>query len=323
MLTLVSEATARRVVDIDDAIAETEALLVALDRGQSLLFPAVRGHGSDKTTRFGVKAGYDGANQVPGLKVGSYWPGNRARGLGNHGSTTLLLDDATGLPTAIVAATWLTALRTAAMDAVAVKHLARADAATLVLIGSGHQAYYDALAIARVRSLRALIVCARRSEAAADLAARLCEAGLPARVGELPQALAVADIVSTVTAATAPVLQAADLRPGCHVSAMGADGPGKQELPTQLPPGASLWADSPQQSLTMGEFQHGHAAGAIRADDVRALGGVIAGRIRGRTSPDEITVFDSSGIALQDLAVAALVVRRAREAGLTIDVDLD
>jgi len=128
MIQAVSETVAKRLVTLADAIGLMDAAFAALDRGESVLFPFVAGHGFDPGTRFGAKLGYDGPRRLPGLKVGSYWPGNRARGIGNHGSTTLLLDDETGLLRAVIAATHLTALRTAASDALAVKHLARPDA---------------------------------------------------------------------------------------------------------------------------------------------------------------------------------------------------
>lgn len=327
MVTLVSEKQAAALVGIEDAIAATEAAFVALDRGESLLFPAVRGNGSDPGTRFGVKAGYDGQRRTPGLKVGTYWPGNRTLGIGNHGSTTLLLDDRTGRVDAIVAATHLTALRTAAADAVAVKYLARPDASVLALVGTGHQAYYDALAIHVVRPLRAVLVCGRNQDAAVQLATRLRQAGLPAEMAALDEALARADLVSTITASREPLFADGLLRSGTHVSAMGADGPGKQELPVALVARASLWAEDPAQSQVMGEFQHVAAAGLLESggvpsSGVQSLGALIDGRTAAPTG-DTITIFDSSGVALQDLAICALALDRARASGIAIDVDLD
>ena len=320
MVAVVSDSTAKRLVGIADAIAVSEAAFASLARGESLLFPAVRGHGSDPTTRFGVKSGYDGVRRLPGLKVGTYWPGNVGLGLGNHGSTTLLLDDETGYVQGIVAATYLTALRTAAADAVAVKYLAREDASVLALVGTGHQAYYDALAVSQVRNLRRVLVCGRRTDAAEAMAQRLREAGVPAEAAALETALGQADIVSTVTASRAPLIAAGVLRPGTHVSAMGADGPGKQELATELVAVASLWADAPQQSVVMGEFQHAATAGLIETSAIGAIGSLIAGQVHDR-SADQITIFDSSGIALQDLAICAFALERARASGLASEVD--
>jgi ornithine cyclodeaminase len=318
-LLAVSETTARRLVTLQDAIALMEEAFAGLDRGQSQLFPFVAGHGSDPGTRFGAKLGYDGPRRTPGVKIGSYWPQNPARGLGSHGSTTLLLDDDTGLPFALVAATHLTALRTAASDAMAVKHLARREASVLAVVGAGHQAYWDARAIALVRSLDRVLVCARTRPAAEDLAGRLRRDGLPAEASELSQALDLADIICTVTASRTPLFRADAVRPGAHISAMGADGPGKQELDPALASRAALWADLPAQSVQIGEFQHLGPSGEAR---VAPIGGRLTGRLPGRTSDDQITVYDSSGVALQDLAICAFALERARAESLAVPIDL-
>lgn len=316
---VVSEAVARRLVTLEDAITLLEEAFAALDRGDSCLFPFVAGHGSDPATRFGAKLGYDGSRRLPGLKVGSYWPGNPRRGLGSHGSTTLLLDDDTGAPFALVAATHLTTLRTAAADAVAVRRLARPDASVLAVVGSGHQAYWDARAIALVRRLDRVLVCARQAEAAEALATRLRADGLPAEPSTLADALERADVICTATAARAPLFRAGLVRPGAHVSAMGADGPGKQELDPALARTASLWADLPSQSVQIGEFQYLGRSGEAR---VQPIGGLLRGRIEGRRSADEITVFDSSGLALQDLAICAFALERAQAEGQVATIDL-
>lgn len=318
MIEVVTERMARELVTLSDAIEAMEAAFISLDAGRSRLFDPVIGQGGRPGTRFGAKAAYDGVRCAPGLKVGSYWAGNPARGLGAHGSTTLLLDDETGLPRALVAATHLTALRTAASDAMATRRLARADARLLVLIGTGHQAYWEAMAVAQVRSLSQVSVCGRDATAAERLAARLTRAGVQAVAGALEPALAQADIVVTATAARAPLFPADAVRPGVHISAMGADGPGKQELdPALAVAGASLWADLPSQSAVMGEFQH------LPSDaPIQPIGGLVAGRLAGRASDNEITIYDSSGVGLQDLAIAGLALDRARAAGVLQHLDL-
>jgi len=315
----VSETVAKRLVTLRDAITLMETAFIALDRGESKVFPFAAGHGSQADTRFGAKLGYDGARRLPGLKVGSYWPRNVSRGMGNHGSTTLLLDDATGRPHALVAATHLTALRTAASDAVAVKHLARPEATVLTVVGSGHQAYWDARAIAEVRRLEHVLVCGRDPNAAARLAQRLCEDGLPATACDLAEGLAVADIICTVTASRTPLFAAHRAPPGVHISAMGADGPGKQELDPALASFASLWADLPSQSVAMGEFQYLGPSGAGR---IQPIGGLLSGRLSLVRTSEAITIYDSSGHALQDLAICAFALERAQAEGLALSLDL-
>lgn len=315
---IVDADVAERLLSQEQAISLVRDCLADLDDGRSLSFPSVRGHGSDPATRFGVKSGFDGRRRLPGLKVGSYWPQNTARGLPNHGSTTLLLDDETGFPVALVSATHLNALRTAASDAVAVDALARADASVLAVFGAGNQAFHEALAISHVRALSQVLVCGRNAEKAGVLVSRLQEAGLVAEVSDAQGALARADIVATVTASRQALFSDSDIRAGTHISAMGADGPGKQELPPALAARADLYADTLDQCFSIGEFQY--LAGTEAGTRVTAIGAVLNGRAPGRTADDLITVYDSSGIALQDLAVAAYVFERAKALGLTIEV---
>lgn len=318
MIEIVSGAVAEKLVGHDDAIAAIREMFLAMEAGTSLNFPPMRGHGSDPATRFGVKAGFDGARGLPGLKVGSYWPGNPARGLPAHGSTTLLLDDRTGFPIALVEATWLNGLRTAASDAIAVDALARQDARVLAVIGTGNQAYHEMRAVSLVRPPQAVLVVGRSVEKAEELASRLSSDGLAARAASLDEALMLADVIVTATAARGPLFAAGAVRSGTHISAMGADGPGKQELPGELAARARLFADAPEQSIQIGEFQH--LADGPGAAGITGIGSVLAGRASGRTSAEEITIYDSSGFGLQDIAIAALALDRARAAGLVEQV---
>jgi len=231
-------------------------------------------------------------------------------GLAAHGSTVLLLDDATGFPVAVVAATHLTALRTAAVDAVAVDALARPDASRLVVVGTGHQAGFDARAIAYIRPLTDIAICGRNQQAAARLVADLASQGLPARVADV-SAVADADIVVTVTSAHEPLLRAGDLRLGTHISAMGADSPGKQELDVDIPMMARCVVDRVEQASSIGELQHALAARAIAVEDLVTLSDVLIGAAPGRRDDREVTMFDSSGMAIQDLAVCSLALARA------------
>jgi ornithine cyclodeaminase len=318
---VISEATAARLIGIEDAITAVESALASLDSGISRAFTFSSGQGPGPGTRLGVKAGYDGLSRHPGAKLGSYWSENSRTGLANHGSTTLLLDDRTGRPCAFVAASYLTALRTAAADAVAVKHLARASASRLSILGSGHQAYYEALAVAQVRQLDQISIWGRDPAAAARLALRLRDAGLPARAVEIEEAVTQADILCTVTASTKPLFDAALATPGIHISAMGADGPGKQELPSTLVESALLFTDLVTQSIVIGEFQHACRSGRIDPDHITPLGAVINGTATGRTSDSQTTIFDSSGVAVQDIAIAALALARARDSGMAHEIE--
>ena len=312
----VSEDVAGRVVSMAEAIGAVEAMFMEYGRGLAEVFPVAQGRGPEADTSFSVKSGLIAGSRKVGLKVGSYWPGNRARGLAAHASTTLLLDPDTGYPEALVAASHLTCLRTAASDAVAVKHLSRPDSRTLAVFGAGHQAWFEVLAVREVRPIERVFVVNRSGRAADEFARRIREElGLEAVAAKAEEALAGADIAVTVTASRGPLFAAGLVRPGTHVSAMGADQPGKQELDTALVAGAALFADVPAQSVSIGEYEAAFKAGLVTEERITPVGAVLNGA-PGRVSEEQITVYDSSGMALQDLAVASLALRRAEELGL-------
>lgn len=297
---LISEAQSAAIVTPELAFAAVrEAFIEAVAPGAAS-FPVVVAHGSDPQNRFTVKSA-SGA-ELAGLKVGAYFPSNDARGLPRHASTIVLLDQSSGRIGALVEGSVVNCYRTAAADAVATAALARPDAEVMALFGTGHQAGYEAQAIARVRNLSRLLVVGRDRARTEAFVARLRRAGLPAERAAAEPAVRAADIVVTATTATAPLFDADWVQPGTHVSSMGSDAPGKQELPAELLGRARLFCDLPEQSLRIGEFQHaGPEASPV------AIGAVLAGDAAGRRDAGEITVFDSSGISLQDLHMARAI----------------
>ncbi len=276
--------------------AMQEALAVACEAGTAS-FPVVLGHGSSKQNRFTVKAA--ATDDIAGLKVGSYWASNLDRGLPRHNSMILLFDQESGRLTVAIEAGKLNAYRTAAADAVAADALARADASTLVIFGAGHQAAYECAALARIRPLKRVLIVARDRDRGTAFAASVSKLGPDAQVEEAEVACAVADIIVTATASRAPLFDADWVRPGTHLASMGSDATGKQEMPPALFPRAALFCDLPSQSRSIGEFQHAEASAHLIA-----IGDVLAGRHPGRRSDAEITVFDSSGLSVQDLYIA-------------------
>ncbi|MFD4669588.1 ornithine cyclodeaminase family protein [Lentzea sp. NPDC058450] len=298
MTAFLSEAESAALVDDELALAAAREAFLAAAKGST--FPVVIGRSSTPDTRFTLKSG--SAGELVGVKIGSFWPGNVD--LPRHSSTIVLLDPATGRLSAVVEAAAANAYRTAAADALAVQALARADSRTLTVIGTGHQALHEVRAVSRVRPIERVLVVGRR--AATAFAERVtAETGLPAEATDARTGVAAADVLVTATTAREPLFDASWVAPGTHISAMGADGPGKQELPTELHSNALLFCDLPDQSTTIGEFQH--AQGVTPT----ALGAVLTGEAAGRTSRDDVTVFDSSGFALQDLTLAAALLRRA------------
>ena len=287
-------------------VAVREALIAAIHPATAN-FPVVLGHGSDPADRFTVKSG--ATPDIAGLKVGSYWPGNAECGLPRHNSTILLIDQSCGRIAAVVEAGRVNAYRTAAADAVATDVLARRKASVLAVFGTGHQARYDVAALTRIRPIRDILVVGRSEGSAAAMVAALAELGLSSRIASAETACRAADIIVTATTATAPLFESSWVRPGTHVSTMGSDAAGKQELPPALLPWARLYCDLPEQSRRIGEFQH-----AAPDAPIVAIGAVLTGEAPGRASEEDITVFDSSGLAIQDLYVARALIARCSAA---------
>lgn len=230
----------------------------------------------------------------------------------------VLSDPRTARPLAIMDATWLTALRTGAAAAVASRALARKGALSIGFVGAGVQARTIAMAHQVTHPhIKELVFADRRPEAASALVERY-----GGRVGSVSEAAA-CDIVCTSTPGSVPVIKRAMIRPGAHINAMGADAEGKQELEAALLLSARIIVDDPVQAIHSGEINVPIHLGALAVDDIAGgLGDVIANNIIGRTSADEVTIFDSTGLAVQDLATARLVYERAleREVGTALNI---
>lgn len=316
----VSDEEVRRHVPFAAVLAAIERCFIALQDGQSQVFDVVRGKGGGRDHFFGIKSARDGASPIIGLKVGSYAPDNPSRGLPSHSSTTMLIDDFTGRPVAVVEANYLNGLRTSAANALATRHLAREDAATLGIIGTGHQAEFEALAVAHVRPIKRIIAVGNSPERRRSFEQTLREKlDVAVEFASAEKASREADILVTVTPSREPIVRAGWIRPGTHISAMGADNVGKQELDVELLRRASCWVDYPEQSVRIGEMQHAARAGIVSLEQLkeRTLGLLLKSPGRIVRTPEEITVFDSSGIAVQDLAAAQAALKCVSEARST------
>jgi ornithine cyclodeaminase/alanine dehydrogenase-like protein (mu-crystallin family) len=257
---------------------------------------------------FGIMPGAMGAHAPFGAKILSVFQENVARGGQSHQGLVLLFDPETGAPVCVVHAGEITAIRTAAASAVATDALARADARRLAILGTGEQAATHARAISRVRRLESIAVWGRSPERARALAAQMqAELGVPVTVArDVEEAVAQADIICTVTAASEPILKGDWVRPGTHVNIVGSSFAGPAEVDNHLVARSRFIADSREGVLKQGaEFLRAKAAGLIGDDHVVAeIGQVLAGEIVGRRSPDEITAYKSLGHVVQDLASA-------------------
>ncbi|MEM9631740.1 MAG: iminosuccinate reductase BhcD [Pseudomonadota bacterium] len=304
-----------------EAFEAIENIFAAMSSGAAYNFPVIREAIGHADALYGFKSGFDRSSLALGLKSGGYWPGNAERGLTNHQSTVFLFDADTGQAKAVVGGNLLTALRTAAASAVSIKHLARKDAKVLGMIGAGHQSAFQMRAAAEQRNFEKVIGWNFHPEMLSRLEETASELGLPYESVDLDQMGAEADVIISITSSFKPILKGTQVRPGTHIACMGTDTKGKQEVDVELIARATLFTDEVAQSATIGECQHAVADGIVSKDNINEIGAVINGTHRGRTSESEITLFDGTGVGLQDLAVASAAVDLAIKKGVAIEVD--
>ncbi len=321
-LLIVSEEICEQVIRRPDAFSAVEAVFGAMARGDAYNFPVVREAIGHADALYGFKSGFDRAGMVLGVKAGGYWPGNMAKGLTNHQSTVCLFDPDTGRLVALVGGNYLTALRTAASSAVSIAHLARKDAKVLGMVGAGHQSTFQLRAAAEQRDFERVVAWNPHPDMLPRLAAVAEELGLAFEAVTPEDLGAQADVIITITSAFEPLVMADWIKPGTHIACMGTDTKGKQEVDPALLRSATVFADEIAQSITIGEAQHAVASGLITEGDLTAIGEVINATHPGRSSAEEITLFDGTGVGLQDLAVASVAARLAREQGLVTPIAL-
>lgn len=259
-------------------------------------------------------------------KINANFPDNVARrSLPTIQGVVVLSDGETGRPLAVLDSMEITALRTGAATAVAARYLARPEARVATVVGCGRQGRIQLAALARVRRLgRVHAVDADPGLAerfAREMSAQL---GLDVRpAGSVAEAAPGSDICVTCTPSRRPLLRRVDVAPGAFVAAVGADSEHKQELEPALMAAATIVVDSLEQCAAIGDLHHALAAGAVSIDRVHAeLAQVVAGQKAGRRSAEEITIFDSTGVAIEDVAAAAAVYEKAVAIGRGVTLDL-
>jgi ornithine cyclodeaminase/alanine dehydrogenase-like protein (mu-crystallin family) len=257
---------------------------------------------------FGIMPGALAEGGMFGAKLIGVYPGNFAKGLQSHQGVVVLFEGETGAPVCIAHAGEITAIRTAAASAVATDALARPEASRMAILGYGEQAGTHARAISKVRKLEAITVWGRDAGRAQAFAETIgAELGIPVTAAPtVREAVAGADIVTTVTNAREPILEGAWLAPGTHVNLVGSSGAGPSEVDHDLVVRSRFIADSREGVLAQGaEFLRAKQAGLIGDEHVVGeIGQVLAGDLEGRQSADQITVYKSLGHVVQDLAAA-------------------
>ena len=272
---------------------------------------------------FHVKAGtLDFSRSYFAAKVNGNFPQNGARfGLPTIQGVIVLCDAEKGTPLAVMDSRDITSLRTAAATAVAAKCLARRDSRTATICGCGIQGRVQLAAVSRVCGLETVFAYDKDRETALQFVKELNDPVSDMKISatavtDLAAAVQQSDICVTCTPSQRPLLGPADVRGGTFIAAVGADNPHKQELHPALMAKSKIVCDIVEQCAAIGDLHHALDAGLISRSDVYAeLGEIVAGKKPGRTSEEEITIFDSTGMALEDVAAAAIVYEKAQRLG--------
>ena len=317
---VLNQAEVEQLLDMEGCIEAMAGILEALARGE--LFQPLRTIAFPPGESSGIglmPAHRSGGSAAYSLKTVCVFPDNPTRGLDAHQGTVTLFSGETGQVRALMNASAITAIRTAAVSAVATRLLARDDASELAIVGSGVQGRSHIEAMRAVRPWARIRVASRTNENAQALAE---ETGAEA-AESVEEAVRGADVVVTATNSSEPVLRHEWLKPGAHVNAVGSSVKTARELDTATIAAGSLFVDRRESTLNeAGDYLFAAEEGAIGPDHIKAeIGEILIGKHPGRTSPEELTVFKSLGLAVEDLAAAEYVVQRARERGVGTTVE--
>jgi alanine dehydrogenase len=237
-------------------------------------------------------------------------------------ASIILNDPKNGMPVALMDGSYITALRTGAAGAVAAKYLAREDAVTLGVVGAGIQAVYQIAATSKVRKLKSIAVADPNEKAVKNLIKVMAKEGIEVHAAGIEEVCGM-DILTTTTPVRKPIVKKEWIRPGTHINAIGADAAGKEELDPEILKMAKVVIDDWAQASHSGEINVPLSQGIITKENIWAgLGDIVAGKRVGRNTPEEITVFDSTGLGLQDLYTAAEVMKLAKKEGVGKEIEL-
>ncbi|MBX5101313.1 ornithine cyclodeaminase family protein [Rhizobium lentis] len=318
---IIPESAIATLVTPADCLKAVEEVFASMANRSAYNFPVIREAIGHADALYGFKSGFDRKSLALGLKSGGFWPNNASRGLTNHQSTIFLFDADTGKCRAVVGGNLLTALRTAAASAISIKYLARKDAKVLGMIGAGHQSTFQLRAALEQRPFEKIVAWNPHPDMLSRLEEVAKQEGLPFEAVDRDRLGAESDVIISITSSFAPLLKASQVRAGTHLACMGTDTKGKQEVEAELLAAATVFADDLSQAVSIGESQHAAQKGLLAIDSIIEIGAVVNGTHPGRTSIDEITLFDGTGVALQDLAVASAAVDLALAKGVALDID--
>lgn len=323
-------------LDLKDVIAEVRNVYKLKTEGKSVIWPLVNHEFVDEKAAMDIRSGYIKGLQIHGMKMLNNFPQNSQKGLPSFNGIMMVYDSNTGIPLSILDATYITSMRTGAAGALGVDLLARRDARHLFLLGAGKQAAFQIAATLLLRPQMEKVYVA--DPYMPDNAVRFVD-GIAARLrddfgidasgvefaaaDDLPAAVGDSDAIITVTPSRTPVIRKEWLKKGTHLSCLGADMETKQEIESAIFTDAAIYTDDRAQCIRVGEIEIPIQQGVISPDDITGeIGDLIAGRVPGRTSEEQTTVFDATGMYILDLVTAKVAIDRAKRSSTGLVVDL-
>ena len=343
---IISDDDVKSILDVENTILCVENAYRQKADKRATLLPLVSADLVEGKADLDIKSGIYQTGNLFGLKLVAWFGDNNIQGLPNLTAMTMVFDLKNGFPIALINAGYLTAMRTGAAGAVGIKYLANQNAEVLTLVGTGNQAAFQiAAALTAVPTIRKVNIYNPRNEKKAHLLQQSIRTKLSGinnssndfindnwiqriknvefyAVNNIQSALEETDAVITITPSSQALIKKEWVKPGTHISCIGADLPGKQELDETLFRTARIFADDIDQASSVGEIQTAVRSGILPIESIREIGYVINGKENGRLSNSDITVFDSTGIALQDLAVADYIIRIAEEKNIGTSVTI-
>ncbi|WP_432663637.1 ornithine cyclodeaminase family protein [Wukongibacter baidiensis] len=344
-----NQETIEEILDMKKVIETVEEVYTLKAEGQAELFPMVFHEFERGVADMDIKSGHLKGADIFGLKLVSWFGENPKKDLPALFGTTMLFDGKTGMPLAILDAEYITGMRTGAAGAIGAKYLARKDSENLLMVGAGHQAMFQIaatlIAMDNIKTVRiydamnydnALALSKSIKEKIMDKFLSMYEEGSEVykelskkfdvkfeAVSDIEEAVGLSDVIISATPSRKPMIMKEWVKKGTHFSCVGADMEGKQEIDENIFSIARVYVDDIGQAVNVGETEIPIKKGAITKEDIIAeIGQVIIGKAEGRKSDDDITVYDSTGIALQDLLTSKLVLDIADEKGLGVEVNL-
>lgn len=326
----------KQVISMKEVIQEVREVYRLKSQGKSVIWPLINYEFVDEHAAMDIRSGYIKGVQLHGLKMLNNFPENREKGLPPFNGIMMVYDSNTGIPVSVMDASYVTCMRTGAAGALGVDLLARKDAKHLFILGAGKQAPFQIAATLLLRPAIDKVYIAdpmfpdNAVQFAAHIAQQLSDDfGIDASGVEFLPALDMAaavgdsDAIITVTPSRKPIIQKAWLKPGTHLSCLGSDMESKQEIESTIFQGAAFYADDRAQCIRVGEMELPIKQGVISADDITGeIGDLIDGKVPGRTSDTQTTIFDATGLYILDLAAAKVAIDRALAEGVGLQADL-